>query len=211
MKIWGEVRNDRYTEVDYVQFAQPKSIKLLWKVGGIICLPIVYTLVLLAKASEYIFRTISELLSLLPFALGVIVRYEFYRRILCSCGENVIIGFGTVFYYRDISIGNNVLIGMYNTIHYCDFGNDVLTAEGCRFLSGSKYHNFDRVDIPMNRQGGQLKRIRIGDDTWIGANSVVMESVGEGCVIGAGAVVTKEVEPYSICVGNPARVIRKRR
>jgi len=43
------------------------------------------------------------------------------------------------------------------------------------------------------------------------ANAIIMESIGEGCVIGAGSVVTKEVEPYSICAGNPATVIRKRK
>ena len=69
------------------------------------------------------------------------------------------IGFGTVFIYRDIEIGDNVLIGMYNTIHHCDFGSYVLTAEGCRFLSGSRYHHFDRTDVPMALQGGSLNRI----------------------------------------------------
>ncbi|MCI0618682.1 acyltransferase, partial [bacterium] len=138
------------------------------------------------------------------------IRYEFYRRTLRACGKNVFISFGTVFYYPEISIGNNVLIGMYNTIHHCDFGDEVMTAEGCRFLSGSQYHNFSRTDIPMSRQGGKLKRIRVGDDVWIGANAVIMEEVGQGSIVGAGSVVTKKIEPYSIVAGIPARILRKR-
>nr|WP_246566018.1 CatB-related O-acetyltransferase [Tissierella simiarum] len=52
----------------------------------------------------------------------------------------------------------------------------------------------------------------IGNDVWIGSNAVILRGVkvGNGAVIGAGAIVTKDVEPYSIVVGNPARVIKKR-
>ncbi|MDH4055269.1 MAG: acyltransferase [Gammaproteobacteria bacterium] len=120
------------------------------------------------------------------------------------------IGFGTVFLYRDIEIGSNVLIGMYNTVHHCDFGSYVLTAEGCRFLSGSKYHNYDRTDIPMAKQGGCLKRIVISDDVWIGANSVVMACMGRGSIAGAGSVVTSDIDDYMIVAGVPARRIKMR-
>ncbi len=142
--------------------------------------------------------------------IGTILRYEFYRFSLRRCGRNVMIGFGTVFIYRDIEIGDNVLIGMYNIVHHCDFGSYVLTAEGCRFLSGSQYHNFERLDVPMALQGGRIKRITVGDDCWIGANAVVMESLGTGSVVGAGSVVTAPVEPHSIVAGVPAKLVRKR-
>jgi acetyltransferase-like isoleucine patch superfamily enzyme len=99
---------------------------------------------------------------------------------------------------------------MFNTIHHVDFGNHVMTAEGCRFLSGSKYHNFGITDIPMTMQGGKMKRIRINDDVWIGANAVVMEDVGGGSIVGAGSVVVNKVEPFSIVAGNPAKLIKKR-
>lgn len=211
MKHRVEICYDQYTDIEYRQFDQSATTKRLIKVAGWVCVPFIYPLVLLAKLSpETGFRTISELLSLIPFAIGVIVRYEFYRRTLRACGKNVFISFGTVFYYPEISIGNNVVIGMYNTIHHCDFGDHVMTAEGCRFLSGAKYHNFSRTDLPMTKQGGKLKRIRVGDDVWVGANAVVMEEVGNGSIVGAGTVVTREVEPYSIVAGNPAKVLKKR-
>jgi maltose O-acetyltransferase len=52
--------------------------------------------------------------------------------------------------------------------------------------------------------------IRIGDDCWLGGGTIVCPGVtiGEGCVIGAGAVVTRDIPPYSLAVGNPARVVR---
>ena len=54
------------------------------------------------------------------------------------------------------------------------------------------------------------KGITIGHDTWLGAGVIVLPgiTIGEMCVIGAGSVVTKDIPPYSIAVGNPARVIK---
>lgn len=54
--------------------------------------------------------------------------------------------------------------------------------------------------------------ISIGSDVWLGANSTVVAGVtiGHGAIVAASAVVTKDVEPYAIVVGNPARILRKR-
>ena len=121
------------------------------------------------------------------------------------------IEFGAVFYYKQVSVGHNVLISMQTTIHHCDIGSNVLIGGGCRLLSGSKQHRSERTDIPMTKQGGQMKKIKIGDDVWIGDNSVIMEHIEEGCIVGAGSVVTKRIDAFSICAGNPATVIRKRK
>ncbi|MFC8921959.1 acyltransferase [Cellulosimicrobium sp. NPDC057127] len=74
-------------------------------------------------------------------------------------------------------------------------------------------HAFDRVDVPVFRQGLTSRGITIGDDVWIGAHVVVLDgvTVGAHAVIGAGAVVTRDVPPYAVAVGNPARVVRDRR
>lgn len=211
MKGSIDVVRHRYAEVEYNAFHESGPMKALMGAAKLIAVPFVMPLVLIARLSPKVgFRMASELLSIVPYAFGETARYSFYRRTLAGCGKNVFIGFGTVFYYPQVSIGNNVIIGMYNTIHHCDFGNDSMTAEGCRFLSGASYHHFDRTDLPMNRQGGKLKRIRVGDDVWVGSNCVVMDEVGDGSIVGAGAVVTRPVDPYSICAGNPARLLRKR-
>lgn len=206
-----EIKHGQYTDIDYRMFNQSTALKIFIKAAKILFFPFVLPLILVAKFSPATcFRLISELLSLIPFTFGEICRYDFYKYTLRNCGNNVFINFGTVLYYPEISIGDNILIGMYNTIHHCDFGSNVMTAEGCRFLSGSKYHDFSRTDIPMTQQGGKLKRIQIGNDVWIGTNTVIMDDVGDGCIIGAGSVITKKIEPYSIVAGNPAKILKKR-
>lgn len=75
-------------------------------------------------------------------------------------------------------------------------------------------HAFDRVDIPMIQQGLQEeKKINIGNDVWIGQRVIILPGVtiGDGAIIGAGSVVTKNVNDYDIVAGNPARVIRNRK
>jgi acetyltransferase-like isoleucine patch superfamily enzyme len=140
----------------------------------------------------------------------VIARGEFYRFSLRRCGKNIVIEFGTVFLYRDVTVGDNVDVGRYVVIHHCDLGNYALVGEGSKLLSGSKQHNFERTDIPIALQGGKKKRISVGDDCWIGANSVVMDDLGRGSIVGAGAVVTKPVADFTIVVGNPARPVAQR-
>ena len=207
-----EIRNECYSEIDYRIFNQSPILRISIIIAKIILFPFILPFIFIAKlSSKTCFRAISEFFSLIPFPLGEIVRFLFYKFVLKRCGKNVFINIGTVFYYPEISIGDNVLIGMYNTIHHCDFGDNVLTAEGCRFLSGSMYHHFSRTDIPMSLQGGKLKRISIGSDVWIGSNSVLMNNVKDGSIVGAGSVVIKEVEPYCVVAGNPAEVIKKRK
>lgn len=210
MKLVEPIVSDRYTPVEYHQFSQPKNLRIAMRIAGILSWPLVLPLAWLSRRSDFIFRTVSELLAIVPYLFGVIIRSEFYRWTLTRCGENVAIGFGTIFTYRNIKIGSNVNIGNHITIHYCDIGSYVLIADGCQLLSGSRYHNFDRTDIPIALQGGQLRRIQIGDDCWIGANAVLMNDIGQGSVVGAGAVVTKAVEPYTVVAGNPAKPIRRR-
>ncbi|MEE1104690.1 MAG: DapH/DapD/GlmU-related protein, partial [Ruminococcus sp.] len=73
---------------------------------------------------------------------------------------------------------------------------------------------FSRTDIPMMEQGKlEPKPVTIGDDCWIGRRVMILPGVhiAEGCVIGAGAVVTKNIPPYSVAAGVPARVIKSRK
>jgi acetyltransferase-like isoleucine patch superfamily enzyme len=154
---------------------------------------------------------VSELISLVPFRIGEHIRYYFYKNSLASCGEDVVIGFGSIFSYPNITIGHHVHIGVYNTFGQVDIGDFTQTAQYCNLLSGAHHHEFNDVNVPIMKQPSHLDRITIGPDVWVGANVTVMANVGHGCVIGAGSVVTKDIPPYSVAAGNPARVIRTRK
>ena len=73
-------------------------------------------------------------------------------------------------------------------------------------------HRFDRIDIPICEQGSDSHGIEIGDDVWIGAGVRILDNVriGNGAIVAAGAVVVKDIPPYSIVGGVPARLIRMR-
>ena len=113
---------------------------------------------------------------------------------------------------ESISIGRHCHINENVFIQGAEIGNYVLIAPNVSILSGT--HNYSDVTTPIVMQGSTtgLNSI-IGDDVWIGRNVVIMPSVkiGDGSIIGAGAVVTKDVEPYSIVGGVPAIVIKKRK
>jgi acetyltransferase-like isoleucine patch superfamily enzyme len=73
-------------------------------------------------------------------------------------------------------------------------------------------HRFDRLDIPIHEQGSTAGGIVIEDDVWIGTGARILDNVriGRGAVLAAGAVVVKDVEPYAVVGGVPARVLKHR-
>jgi acetyltransferase-like isoleucine patch superfamily enzyme len=129
---------------------------------------------------------------------------------LKKCGKNLVVGFGSIFSYPDIEIGDDLVIEDYCIISKCIIGNNVTIASNVSLMSGAHHHGTSRKDIPIREQPGTPKTINIGDDVWIGTRSVIMNNVGTGSVIGAGAVVTKLIPEYSIAVGVPAKVIQRR-
>jgi acetyltransferase-like isoleucine patch superfamily enzyme len=114
----------------------------------------------------------------------------------------------------DLRLGTNTSIGSNSvivSISGVEIDYSVLIAGGC-YISAGSYH-FDNLNIPVMDQGMYSKGpIRIGAGSWLGTCVVVLDGVtiGSNAIIGAGAVVNKEVADGSIAVGVPAKVIRKR-
>ncbi|HPQ27813.1 MAG TPA: acyltransferase [Desulfobacteraceae bacterium] len=108
------------------------------------------------------------------------------------------------------SIGDNSGIGYGSFVGLTTIGKDVMMADEVMIISGN--HHFDRTDIPMRLQGGEDQRVVIEDDVWIGARVIILPGrrIGKGSILGAGSVITCDVEPYSVMGGNPARLIRRR-
>ena len=123
---------------------------------------------------------------------------------------------------NNITIGDNFYIGRYSQIE-CDaiIGNNVIFAN-CVALVGRYDHNYQQIGTPT-RLASQIRdlnynwkgldsKIIIEDDVWVGYGVIIMSGVkiGKGSVIAAGSVVTKDIEPYAIVGGNPAKLIKYR-
>lgn len=110
----------------------------------------------------------------------------------------------------DIIIGDQTRIGLRATIiGPVQIGDHVILAQNI-VLSGLN-HRYENPDCPIHHQGTTTALIKISDDSWVGANSVITAgvSIGKHVIIGAGSVVTKDIPDYSIAVGNPARIIKR--
>lgn len=141
------------------------------------------------------------------------IRIFCVKRIFKKCGK--ISTIDTHAYFgngREVRIGDGSGIGANNHIpNNIIIGNDVMM--GPDIYIASNNHSFDRLDIPMNKQGIKVAEPTVlEDDCWIGANVTILKGVtiGRGSVVAAGAVVTKSCMPYSIIGGVPARLIKKR-
>jgi acetyltransferase-like isoleucine patch superfamily enzyme len=165
-----------------------------------------YRLVALFAGPTKAFPGWSQLFSLIPGTSGVFLRRAFYRRVLPCCGRDACISFGTVFSHPTARLGNSAYVGVGCMIGDATLEDDVLIGSHVSIINGRRQHGSSRLDIPVREQPGAYPRVTIGRDTWIGDRAIVTESVGQHCIVGAGAVVTKPVPDFAIVVGNPAAV-----
>jgi len=105
-------------------------------------------------------------------------------------------------------ISSNCFIGCQKNIK---IGSYVMIGSGTHINDSS--YKYEKIDIPIKEQGSKTSPIVIGNDVWIGANCVILSgvSIGNHTIIGAGSVVTKNIPSYSIAVGSPAKIIKKRK
>ena len=173
----------------------------------------------------------------MPGRIGIAARHNWYKR---SFRENGKVSFGTGCEFSSphaISFDGVVNIGQ-NSFFFAD-GGAISVGAGTSFNTGvhinasvggtiqigkdcligpnvvmrTAGHRFDKTDIPIRRQGHVIKDIKIDDNVWIGSNAIILGGVniGTGAVIGAGSVVTRDVQAMAIAVGSPAKVIKFRK
>jgi maltose O-acetyltransferase len=141
------------------------------------------------------------------------IRSFVLKRLFKSFGRKVNIEPKVIFYnLSESEIGDHSGIGMYSYVGTVKIGRDVMIGE--ELIAISRNHEFSSTEIPMRLQGFQKDQpITIEDDVWVGTRVTILPgvTVGKGSIIGAGAVVTKDVPPYCIAAGNPAKIIRSRK
>ena len=143
----------------------------------------------------------------------------FYKKMLRGCGSNVRFSALTSdFTYRNVTIGNDVYIGPH-ALFLCTesqifIGNKVLFGPHVTIIGGD--HRITDVgrfiyDV-VDKHPEDDQDVHIEDDVWIGTNTTLLKgvTVGRGAVVAAGALVTKDVPPYAIVGGVPAKVLKYR-
>lgn len=177
------------------------------------------------------------LIAAFPGRIGRCIRYWVLRITLKKCGSNVKVDEGVrITGRRNIVLGNNVSVMRHSSLYAHDgalrigsnvsinsncciapanggsvlIGDNVLIAQNVVIRAAD--HGHESIDIPIIRQGHRGGKIVIEEDVWIAANAVILRDVtiGAHSIVGAGAVVTRDVEAYSVVGGVPARLIRKR-
>lgn len=144
------------------------------------------------------------------------LRYQCAKYLFAQCGEKLNLEQGAYFGNgKNFSVGNLVGLGKNFCSHnrIVTMHNHILMGEDVLFQGGG--HAFDNPDICID-EGENLPDtpLEICDDVWIGARAIILpgcKRIGAHSIIGAGAVVTKDVPDYAIVGGNPAKVIRMRK
>lgn len=147
-----------------------------------------------------------------------------------SVGEDCVVDGSLTVLHGKLSLGNRVVVNEGTRIICCreiTIGNDVLISWGCSIVDSNMHSLDSRIRLEdtrlarEEREKGTLGQhvdfsqiasapIRIRDHAWIGFQTIILKGVtiGEGAIIGAGSVVTKDVPDYAVVAGNPARVVK---
>ena len=140
------------------------------------------------------------------------LRNFFVRKYINSSGKHINIGQRAKI-HKNTSIGENSGVGRRCEIENgVTIGNDVMMGPEC--LIYTRNHCTNDTSVPMRTQGfTEMKPVTIEDDVWIGARVCILPGVtiGKGSVIGACTVVSKNVPPYSVAVGNPMQIKKNRK
>ncbi len=140
-----------------------------------------------------------------------LIKQVIAKLMMTKCGKNVDIG-RRISFSSDVTLGNRSSIGDNTYINgKVQIGDDVMMSPNVALIATN--HCFDKIDIPMNKQGSISSPIKIEDDVWIGYGSTITAgvTVGKGAIVAAGAVVTNDVPANAIVGGVPAKVIKYRK
>lgn len=121
--------------------------------------------------------------------------------VLNSLGEGLVIG-------NNVGIAQNCFIQVRGEVI---IGNDVIFGPNVSIFSEN--HIYEDIKLPISKQGVYRKGVVIGEGVWIGTRSVILDGVtiGRNSIVAAGSIVNKDVAPFSIVGGVPAKLIKNRK
>lgn len=160
------------------------------------------------------FLIVYGIFKYLPPPIGDVFRFMVLKVFIKEIHLTVWVKDGATFYFpENIKIGYNVTINEYVFIN--GYGTVEIMDNvriGHRTSIISEDHTYSLKNVPIFKQEKIGKPIIIEDDVWIGCDVKILKGVkiGKGAVIGAGSVITKDVLPYTVVAGNPAKIIKIR-
>jgi galactoside O-acetyltransferase len=190
-----------------------------------------------SSIKKILFQIYVSFLSSIPTQIGVKLRYFGYKKLFKSTNGIFKIEEGvTIYGFENIELENNVTIMKNSYLYAHDNGylkigknftintnsqlgasfGKIIIGDNCAIASNcvlrASNHNFTTIEKPFIEQGHTYGEIIIEDDVWISSNSVITANtkIGKSSIVGAGSVVTKDIEPFSIVGGVPAKLIKKR-
>ena len=140
--------------------------------------------------------------------------YKYYRKFRGKAKNVMLSKNGHILRPEEITFGENIFIGrgFYISAMKLEFGSDIMI--GPNVLIECTNHKYDIEGKSMFSYADEKtsKGVRIENDVWIGGNVTILDGVtiGEGSVVGASSIVTRSMPPYTICVGNPCKPLKKR-
>jgi galactoside O-acetyltransferase len=190
------------------------------------------------KLCQEMIGWVDQSLAYLPGRVGILTRALVIRRRVKRAGRHLLVGTGVeITGHANIEMGNNVQLMKRSSLYAHEGGrmtigddfflnaNSAISAsEGGEIVIGddvmigpnvvvrASEHEFADEHTQISRQGHRVGKVIIGNDCWICANVVITGGVtiGSHSIIAAGAVVTHDVEPYSVMAGVPAKLIARR-
>lgn len=192
---------------------------------------------LINKILKLLFQIYISMLSSIPTEIGIQIRYYAYKQLFKKTDGFFRIDTGvTILGFENISLGSNITFMKNSYVYAHDGGklvignnfsmntntqlgasggaivikNNCMIGPNCVLRASN--HVFNDIALPCNQQGHQYGEILIENGVWIASNCIITanKTIGEGSIIAAGSIVTKNVEPYTMVGGNPAKFIKKR-
>lgn len=148
-----------------------------------------------------------------PGKPGIVIRYIIAKYLFKKCGINVSIHSNVYqIHLKNIEVGSNVSVHPFTYIDGYGgivIGSNVSIAHNVSLLTTE--HTWNNIDIPIKYNSILSKNVSIGDDVWIGCGVRILSgtTIGSRVVVGAGAVVNKDILPKSLAVGVPVKVVKK--